>query len=1047
MSKKFIPKEKIQEVDQASDIPELIEEDISQKLIHESGDEYHGYHSNKHGSESETSLKVNVEKGRYHCFNCGEGGNSINWVMLNRGMEFMEAVRYLAARYNVEIENLSDEEKAELQKHFKIKKKLSAVYEETADYYNSKLTDELYKIIEEMWGIDRETADKFKIGFAPTDKTALKTHLIKKGFKWKFLKKTGLFVVRQDFFNGRIVIPYIKNHKPVFFIARKTVFTPENKYEHGKYKKLLTHSKKNSHIFEEVKNNTFYGEDTVGKSNKLIITEGITDAITTISKGLSCISPVTVQFREKDYPKLNSLAEKADVIFLVNDNEESGAGKKGAEKTARFLHENGHNVRLVNLPRPDGVPKVDLADYWKKHDENDFIELLSESKTPLDIAIEKVATAEDRDKKIKLAKEVYPLFLNLDSIKRELYEKRLQDAFGESSKIRISTIREIIDNNLSKLRKEKKQKKTREKNESERSMIAPLLESKMGYYYEKVKNVNGAEVIDDIYISNFLLNILEISKRTSDGTEILSGKIIFHDGKKAKIELDYKAFSSIRNFIEALPVKAVWKGSNHHLQELKVNIDKNDPVKKKLYSIAGRHNKEVLMPGITINEEGPVENAENVVKNLNNNQFLSSMPSEWPSKEEHIKAAKAIFNHLPKINEPAIAGSLIGWNFALPWCDLIRSQKTWGGFPHLIAYGEAGSGKTQTAKIAWALNGVNSNHEPFSLPNTRFTRLNNYSSTNLIPMVMDEYRPEAWSGYHSRQIHEELRNVYNKNSSERGRANLTTKVYSLSAPIVLCGEDRPRDTTGLEERMIILNTNKDIVDGNSEYGDTCKLNFLELQKAPLESFALPYYSWCLKKNNWLAELNESGEYIKKFGNDEQLNFPERIINNLAILQFGWTKYHQYAEALGIEIESTLLNDTDFDEVIKTVFYNVMPGGKHFNEFDQLMFFVSVMSNNFIIRNRVQYSIKNGDALILRLPDVLAKAGEYANKTKRNKELLGEDAYRSIIRRLEKDDDSYVISSSSRGTFGHGDNRRELRGVEIDLVKLEEKLGIEKDLWI
>jgi len=1047
MSKKFIPKEKIQEVDQASDIPELIEEDISQKLIHESGDEYHGYHSNKHGSESETSLKVNVEKGRYHCFNCGEGGNSINWVMLNRGMEFMEAVRYLAARYNVEIENLSDEEKAELQKHFKIKKKLSAVYEETADYYNSKLTDELYKIIEEMWGIDRETADKFKIGFAPTDKTALKTHLIKKGFKWKFLKKTGLFVVRQDFFNGRIVIPYIKNHKPVFFIARKTNFTPENKYEHGKYKKLLTHSKKNSHIFEEVKNNTFYGEDTVGKSNKLIITEGITDAITTISKGLSCISPVTVQFREKDYPKLNSLAEKADVIFLVNDNEESGAGKKGAEKTARFLHENGHNVRLVNLPRPDGVPKVDLADYWKKHDENDFIELLSESKTPLDIAIEKVATAEDRDKKIKLAKEVYPLFLNLDSIKRELYEKRLQDAFGESSKIRISTIREIIDNNLSKLRKEKKQKKTREKNESERSMIAPLLESKMGYYYEKVKNVNGAEVIDDIYISNFLLNILEISKRTSDGTEILSGKIIFHDGKKAKIELDYKAFSSIRNFIEALPVKAVWKGSNHHLQELKVNIDKNDPVKKKLYSIAGRHNKEVLMPGITINEEGPVENAENVVKNLNNNQFLSSMPSEWPSKEEHIKAAKAIFNHLPKINEPAIAGSLIGWNFALPWCDLIRSQKTWGGFPHLIAYGEAGSGKTQTAKIAWALNGVNSNHEPFSLPNTRFTRLNNYSSTNLIPMVMDEYRPEAWSGYHSRQIHEELRNVYNKNSSERGRANLTTKVYSLSAPIVLCGEDRPRDTTGLEERMIILNTNKDIVDGNSEYGDTCKLNFLELQKAPLESFALPYYSWCLKKNNWLAELNESREYIKKFGNDEQLNFPERIINNLAILQFGWTKYHQYAEALGIEIESTLLNDTDFDEVIKTVFYNVMPGGKHFNEFDQLMFFVSVMSNNFIIRNRVQYSIKNGDALILRLPDVLAKAGEYANKTKRNKELLGEDAYRSIIRRLEKDDDSYVISSSSRGTFGHGDNRRELRGVEIDLVKLEEKLGIEKDLWI
>jgi len=1043
MNKKFIPKEKIQEVLQVVDIKELIEEDIGQELIHESGDEYHGYHSNKHSSESEISLKVNREKGFYHCFNCNEGGNAANWLIENRGMTFLEAVRYLATRYDVEIDDLSDEEKAEMQKHFKIKKKLSAVYEETADYYNSKLTDELYKIIEEMWGIDRETADKFKIGFAPTDKTALKTHLIKKGFKWKFLKKTGLFVVRQDFFNGRIVIPYIKNHKPVFFIARKTNFTPENQYEHGKYKKLLTHSKKNSHIFEEVQNNTFYGEDTVGKSNKLIITEGITDAITTISKGFSCISPVTVQFREKDYPKLNSLAEKADVIYLVNDNEESGAGKKGAEKTARFLHENGHNVRLVNLPRPDGVSKVDLADYWKEHDENDFMKLLSESKTPLDIAIEKVATAEDRDSKIKLAKEVYPLFLNLDSIKRELYESRVQDAFGGSSKIRISTIRKMIDNNLNKLRKEKKQKKAREINEDERSMIAPLLESKLGYYYEKVKNVNGAEVIDDIYISNFILNILEIYKRDSDGTEMLSGEIIFCDGKKAEIELDYKAFSSTRNFIEAIPVKAVFTGSNHHLQKIKINIDKGKPIRKKLFNTAGRHNKEILMPGITLNEDGPVENASNVVKNLNNDHFLSSLPSSWPSKKEHIKAAEAVYKYLPKINEPAIAGSLIGWNFALPWCDLIRSDRAWGGFPHFIGYGEAGSGKTQTAKLISRLNGVDSSYEPFSLPSTRFSRVHNYSLTNLVPFVVDEYRPEAWKSRVSSQIHEELRNIYNRNSNQRGRANLTTKTYSYNAPIILLGEDRPRDTTGLEERMIILNPNKDIVDGRSEYGDICKNNFKELQKAPLETFALPYYSWSLRQDNWLSELDECRQSIIAFGNDEQLDFPERIINNLAILLFGWTKYHQYAEALGIEIEATLLNDTKFDEVIKTVFYNVMPGGKHFNEFDQLMNFVSIMTNNSIIQKRIHYSIKNGNRLILRLPDVLAKAGEYANRTNRSKELLGEDAYRSIIRRLEKDKGSYIISSSGRGTFREG---QELRGVVIDLDKLEEKLDIEKQVW-
>jgi DNA primase catalytic core len=1045
MKKKIIPKEKIQEVHQESDIKKLIEEDTGQELTHESGDEYHGYHSNKHGSESETSLKVNAEKGLYHCFNCGEGGNSINWVMLNRGMEFMEAVRYLAARYDVEIEDLTDEEKAELQKHFKIKKKLSEIYEETANWYNSKLTDELYQIIEEMWGIDREIVNELKIGFAPADKAALKTHLIKKGFKWSFLKKTGLFVARQDFFQGRIVFPYFKNYKPVFFIARKTKYTPDNKYEHGKYKKLRTHSKKNSHIFEEVQNNTFYGEDTVGKSNKLIITEGITDAITTIAKGFSCISPVTVQFREKDYSKLNEFAEKANVIYIVNDNEESGAGEQGAWKTAEFLNGKGHNVRIVKLPRPDDVPKTDLAEYFKEHDKEDFEKLLEEAKTPLEIAIDRVANSFDRDEKIKLVKEIVsPLFLNLEPIKREIYERKLKDSFEDVGKIRISTIRKMINKNLNELREEKQQKQNNENNHENRSRIKTLKETKHGYCYETIEYEDGEEVIKRTPLSNFTLDMKMIFKNQLEGTEILSGEIRYFDGKKEEIDIDYAAFVTSAEFKKALKGRAIWLGNNNHVQQLKGNIDKNGPVQKKLFNTAGRHTKKILMPGITINKEGPIEDAENVVKNLNDNQFLSNMPSEWPSKENHIKAAEAVYKYLAKINEPAIAGSLIGWNFALPWCDLIRSQRSWGGFPHLITYGEAGSGKTQTAKLVWRLNGVNSNHEPFSLPNTRFTRLNNYSSTNLIPLVMDEYRPEAWAGYHSRQIHEELRNIYNKNSAERGRANLTTKVYSLSAPIILCGEDRPRDTTGLEERMIILNPNKDIVDGNTVYGDICKKSFKELQKAPLESFALPYYSWCLRHENWLEELNECRKQIIELGDSEGLNFPERIINNLAILEFGWNKFHQYAEALGIEIKDTLLDETNYEEVLKKVFFNVMPGGQHFNELDQLMIFVSVMTNNSVIQKRIQYSIKNGNRLILRLQDVLPKAGEYANRTNRNKELLGKDAYRSIIRRLEKNKDSYVISSSGKGTFREG---QELRGVVIDLDKLEEKLGIEKEVWM
>jgi len=1036
-----ITKEKIKEISGAANITEIIEEDVG-SLTHDSGDEYAGYHSNKHGSESKTSLKVNQSKGVYNCFNCGEGGDAINWLINNRGMNFLEAVHCLAARAGIEIDNMTEKEKKEMKRHFKNKKKLEDIYEKTAEIYNSQLNDELYKIIYKNWGIDKETVNKFKIGFAPSDGYFLKQALIKAGYKWEFLKRTGLFVIGKDHFQGRIVFPYFKNYKPVFFIARKTKYTPDNKYEQGKYKKLLTYSKKNSHILKEVRNDTLYGVDTVGKSNILIITEGITDAITTIANGFSCVSPVTVQFREKDYSKLDEIAKKAEWIYIANDSEESGAGKKGALKTARFLHERGHEARIVELPRLKN--KMDLAEYWKDHNEEDFMDLLREAKTPLEIVIDKVKDASDQSMKIQMLEKIYPLFLSLDSISKERYTKKIQQAFGGPSEIRISTIRESIEENLNELKKKREKKGVEE---STQARIEPLKESKEGYYYETVRTINDVEVIEEIFISNFTLNISELYKNQDDGSESIVGEIRYFDGEKEKIELDYKDFSSIRNFLEGLPIKAVWKGSNHDLQDLKVNIDRQNPVKKKLFSVSGRNKEEIILPGITINENGPVEEAENVVQNFNNNQFLSNLPAKWPPENDHIEAAKHIYKHLPKINEPAISGSLIAWSFALPWCDLIRSEKAWGGFPHLILFGEAGCGKTQTGKLIWRLNGVNSNHEPFSLPNTRFTRIHNYALTNLVPLVLDEYRPEAWAGYQSRQIHEELRNIYNKNVSERGRANLTTKVYSLSAPIILCGEDRPRDTTGLEERMVILNPNKDIVDGNSKYGDICKENYKSLQKAPLEAFALRYYAWCLKQNNWLEELNKSKDAIIKFAKEEKLDIPERIINNLAILNFGWIKYHQYANYLGITIEGDLLNDTGFDEVLKTVFYNVMPGGKHLNEFDELMNLVNIMVNNYTLKEYVHYSIKRGNILILRLPDVLAAGREFANKTKRNKELLGEDAYRSIIRRLEKREDSYVISSSDKGTFTGNDISRELRGVAIDLDKLEGQLGIEKDVWI
>jgi len=177
-----IHEEKIQEILRKADLVEIIKEDIL-SLNKESGDEYAGFHSNKHGSESKSSLKVNQSKGLYHCFNCGEGGNASNWLVNNRGMDFLESVYYLAAKTGIELDDMTEKEKKEMKKHFENKKKLQEVYKKATEFYASQLNEELYKLIYEKWGINKEKVEEFKIGFAPSSGHCLKEALINEGYE------------------------------------------------------------------------------------------------------------------------------------------------------------------------------------------------------------------------------------------------------------------------------------------------------------------------------------------------------------------------------------------------------------------------------------------------------------------------------------------------------------------------------------------------------------------------------------------------------------------------------------------------------------------------------------------------------------------------------------------------------------------------------------------------------------------------------------------------------------------------------------------------
>ena len=146
-----------------------------------------------------------------------------------------------------------------------------------------------------------------------------------------------------------------------------------------KYKKRLVHKEGREYVSPCVQNSYFYGEDGLRGFDYCIITEGVADCIVMLQAGFPCISPVTVQFPDKDHQKLISLTKRLKQVFICNDNESNESGLKGALSTAKALENEKIEARIIILPKPPDIDKIDIADYMKEYGSEDFKGLMGSS--------------------------------------------------------------------------------------------------------------------------------------------------------------------------------------------------------------------------------------------------------------------------------------------------------------------------------------------------------------------------------------------------------------------------------------------------------------------------------------------------------------------------------------------------------------------------------------------------------------------------------------------------------------------------------------------
>jgi len=436
----------IEEIKSKIDIVSIIGETV--KLKHISGDTYKG--ALDAGSKSGESL--NVDRGSQiwkDWANEGKKGDIFNWIAHREGLDIVNDFPHILkiagdyAGVDVNVGHQPSDNKELLMLNTAI-----------ADFYHSQLTDEIRKHIHEQWGITDGTIDDMKIGFAPVNDSLVSE--TSGAFGPELLKSSGLMIDTgygvKDFFHGRIMFPYWKGNHVVYFIGRQCDHTPKTKYESAKYKKQLVHSEKRTYISESVNNSYFYGENSLKGANDVLITEGVTDCIMAIQNGIPCISPVTTRFRHEDHTRMLALVKRLDTVYICNDSEDNESGMKGAIDTAKHLETSGVDVRLVQLPRNEGVNKVDVADFLRDATKEDFIHLMQdESVDVLTLLLNRLSIPRSSTAKLRACRSFVENELSgIDEAMRETFVlNEVAERFGygkrEIGKILKSTAKNVDD--------------------------------------------------------------------------------------------------------------------------------------------------------------------------------------------------------------------------------------------------------------------------------------------------------------------------------------------------------------------------------------------------------------------------------------------------------------------------------------------------------------------------------------------------------------------------------------------------------------------------
>jgi len=299
-------------------------------------------------AEKTPSFVVTPDRGSWHCFGCGLGGDIFSFVMRYEHVEFPDALRLLAEKAGVELRRVSPAEERFTGALYRANAAAALFFQDQlgGDVPQAYLTDR---------GIDAESAAFFEIGWAPPDQDALARHLMREGFDRDDLVRSGLIIQTdygvRDRFRARLMFPiWSALGKTVAFTGR---IHPD--FDTGSLGKYVNSPE--TPIF--VKGRTLYGygktKEAVRSAGRALLVEGQVDAVACWQAGVKNVVALSGTALTGDHVKL--LQRSGGAVDLAFDADE--AGWNAAEKAAHLTLAAGMEVGVVRWP--EGSDAADLA--------------------------------------------------------------------------------------------------------------------------------------------------------------------------------------------------------------------------------------------------------------------------------------------------------------------------------------------------------------------------------------------------------------------------------------------------------------------------------------------------------------------------------------------------------------------------------------------------------------------------------------------------------------------------------------------------------------